>query len=783
MNNRVPDDKVELTNLLQKFRRKWYFFIISGIICLSAAWVLLKFSQEKYSVKSKLYIQSTELPLAEADEFFHHDPMEKKRTVKMADEIGMLSSLRLTELAISKLDFGISYYLEQKLSEKPLIHLPPRELYNSSPFKVEIDSSNLQIVNTDITIKFLSRDKYQVQLEAEEGKLFDFEKEYATGKVSNININKVLPVSEPFQSKYLSFKINVDPDLPLKEGAKYYFKINDPNILVEKYQKKLAIEPLSKDANILIMTSEGPVPAKEKRFLNTIMEVYLQDELQTKKEQGKKTLTYIEEQLAKVNESLAEAEQKLERFKSQHNLVDIQLVKNNYLQRLDRLESEKAELSGRLEYLKKVANDLKNKKELDNVATISTVGINDPTFNTLIGQLADLVRRKASLNYNTTTNNPALKVLNIEINKTKDQLIDQLDHMIHSTELLIKDLNERIATVDREVNVLPVNERKLIELQRDFDYYNETQKYWMDKRAEASIAHSTISTNSRVIDYAAMEGNGPVSPGKKKIFVIAFLLSVFFPTALIFISNKVSSKVETKDDLASITNIPLLGVIPHVNNHNPISIKDHPKSAISESFRTLFSNINYVDTYKNSRVILISSLIPKEGKTFCAQNLATVFAMTGKKTLLMGYDLRKPRVHENLEVSNNVGLSDYLENKAELKDILLQTPVKNLFVAPSGSVPHKPLELIISEKNKNLIQELKNKFECIIIDTPPIGLVSDAMVLKQFSDLNIFIVRRGYTSKEIVKESDVLNGDKQFPNSSIILNNVFINKHYDYYED
>ncbi len=421
----------------------------------------------------------------------------------------------------------------------------------------------------------------------------------------------------------------------------------------------------------------------------------------------------------------------------------------------------------------------------------SAMGIQDPLLNTMIMNLTSLYSQKTQVLATASERNPQISSINNQIIQTKQILIENLRNIITNSKLLIKDYKVRLAEIEEKVQDLPKTERSYIKIERKFKLSEGLFTFLMQKRAEAGIAKAGNIADNKVIDFAKTN-KVPLKPKTKLTYAIALLLGLIIPIGIILIIDYLNNKILSRKQLEKITSIPILGVIGHSNIDSNLIVYEKPKTSVSESFRAIRADLQFLLKDKSndeSKVILITSSIGGEGKTFTSLNIATVLANGGRKTVLLGMDLRKPKIFNDFKLKNEEGLSNYLIGQSNKNDILQKTFIDNLSIIPSGAVPPNPSELLLDTRLDTLIDELKNDFEYIIMDTPPVGLVADAFQLMHVSDVNLFMVRQNYTDKEVLDFINDKYENNIVKNISIILNDFIPNSSsgygygYGYYEE
>jgi len=327
---------------------------------------------------------------------------------------------------------------------------------------------------------------------------------------------------------------------------------------------------------------------------------------------------------------------------------------------------------------------------------------------------------------------------------------------------------------------LPATEREYINIQREFDLNNTVYTYLLEKRAEAGIARASAVSSNRIIDRAEVFNSYRIKPKPKQNLIKAVALGFFIPVLLIFLIDFLNNKIIDKKDVEKSTQAPILGCINHNTYKSELPVNEKPGSTMAESFRSIRSNLKYFLKDNENAVIAVSSTISGEGKTFISVNLANVLAILGKKVLVVGLDLRKPRIHKMLDIENNKGLSTYLSGIDKYNEIIQKTAIENLYYTPAGPIPPNPAELIESQKMKEFFDKARKEFDYIIIDTPPIAVVTDALLIASLTDMYLLVVRQRYTSKNTLGLIQELYRNKTLKNIGIVINDISVSGYYGY---
>jgi capsular exopolysaccharide synthesis family protein len=408
------------------------------------------------------------------------------------------------------------------------------------------------------------------------------------------------------------------------------------------------------------------------------------------------------------------------------------------------------------------------------------MGVTDQVLGRLVQELADLQQKKKQLSMNLSMGLPPVNLLEENIITTREALSENIKSNLVTIEHSIDDVNSKLSQVDTEIQKLPGTERKLINIQRKFDINNTVYTYLLEKRAEAGIARASNVSDNKIIDEAEVFNRIQIKPKPSGNNLKALILGLLIPGVIIALLYYFNNSILDNGDITKRTTVPIIGYISHNDDKKEIPVIDAPRSALSESFRAVRTTLKYLIKEKQNPVIAITSTVSSEGKTFISINLAVITAMLGKKVLLIGLDLRKPRIHKILGLKNDEGMSTYLCNNCEYNKVIEKTSINNLYYAASGPVPPNPAELIDDERMHTFIEKAKKEFDFIFIDTPPIAVVSDTLLISRFVDINIFIVRQRYSSKNTLELIQELYQGNKLKNMGIVINDISLTGYYGY---
>jgi len=758
----AEDENLDIKRYISLFISNWYWIFMILFIFLSLAYGINKYSEPIYSVTSSILIKDDKenSNLNNTENIFPGGDMFRSQQT-LQNEIGILRSYNLNLRAMKELtDFHVVYISIGRRG------IAERRLYNQSPFYLKYNCLEKQPTGLIIKIKILSKEKLLLEFNGDK------------------NIHDTLKFGDTFKKCGFDFSIKLKDTAGFKldDDNSNRFKVwfESPENLANYYRNNLSIQPIDKESTVLSLSIDGFVPDQEAEYLNKLMEVYIGQGLDLKNLTADSTINFIDRQLKVISDSLTKAEVKLQNFKDSNKLINLETEGAAIHERLERFETEKTTIWLQLQYYKYLEDYLTSKNESAAIVSPSLMGVNDPILIKLVNDLATLQYQKKQLLYSFSGNVSNISWLDT---KVKEMLVSLDDNVKNNKETVLRaynDVNGRIATVDHEINLLPSIERQLIKFQRNFDINNTIYTYLLEKRSEAGIARASRISGNRVIDEAVPNNSVLISPRIRRNYLIALILGLAIPAILIFLVDVLNDKIIDKKDIEKGTSVPVIGYVGHSDSDSEIPVFLKSGSALSESFRSIRTNLKYYLNDGKSHVISVTSTISGEGKTFISVNLAAVLAMLGKKTLVIGLDLRKPRMHRIFGSERNLGLSNYLIGENDFISIVKETEIPNLFFVDSGPIPPNPTELIESVKMVDFIDHARNEFEFIVLDTPPIGIVSDALLLSRFAEINMFIVRQRYSTKSTLEFIQNINSGKELKNAVIVVNDIIVSGYYGY---
>ena len=749
------DQPLNIKEFLFRILNCWYWFVICGLLGIMVTWFYNRNIIPTWQVDSTLLV-SEGSKKTDLNNLFESLNIGTK--VNMQNHIELLKSYSLNRQTIENLNWRTSWYEKRQFIDI--------EYYNNEPYKVVESNGKINKSNIPITVKVLSNDIFEVSCNFK-GKVNNDECKIDFSMKGNLDVPVVTP--------YFYFTLTKGTGTA-KIGSIYYFIFNDFNSLTLKYcgkSNKMTVNLTDKTAEILKISVNGSQPAREVDFINELTRVFIQYGLNEKNRTAENTVDFIETQLTGIADSLRNAGQSFTSFRAENQIIDLSKEGEIVLDKLNDLESQKSILDMNLVYYRNLKDYISSASTIKKAITPSVIGIIDPSLNNMVMKLSELYNHREVLSFSVHDKNPALIMLDSEIQSIKNNLGENLSNLEVNAGIELENLKNRIKDVYKLLEKLPKTEQQFINYKRRYDINNQLYTLLLTKRAEAAIIKASNVADSRLIDKARLETATIIGPNKLFNLLIGLILGLGTPLLIILITDYFNDTIKDKEHIKRFTSITIIGEIGINHYEKEFVTTDHPRSEITESFRSLRTNLQYVLKENGHNVIGIHSTIPGEGKTFISLNLASIIAMNNRKVLLVATDMRKPRLNLIFDIENpKAGLSTYLINHDEFTDVVNKTHIQNLSFVSSGPIPPNPAELLENERFKQFIDEAKMHFDYVIIDNAPIPVVTDGFISSRFCDANLFIVRQGYSHQKQIKYIDELYSKESMPHISIILNSV-----------
>jgi tyrosine-protein kinase Etk/Wzc len=728
--------------------RKWFFRIIENwplflffiLLSVSIAFFYNLTAVKEYELSTSVLIKENTNPLDKTNLVkvsLYSDPY------RLENEIGIINSTSVIKRTLHGLDFFVEYYHQRTFGEE--------EIYSNSPFAITFDTIHCQPVNVEFNLKYITDSLIYINAEGENVNLYNYKFLRSEGVVGYFNFSDTLKLGDTLKNIHMKFSISANLPGIIEDyrDKNYAFFFRSMPFLLQKY-RSITVD-IPKSSSIMTVSMKHSDPVKAASYLNSLMQNYLKKGIERENQIAQRTIDFIDSQVSTLVDSLQNSEQRLEDFRSTNKLIDIDYQAQQAYTRQNELDKQKAELTVQKKYLEYLEKSIQeNVLNVNELIAPSTLGINDAVLNNLILELVDLYNERTELTLNSRKNNPYITSIDARIESLKSKLSETVSNIYDATNISLNELEVNMTDVSARLSKLPKSQRELLNFQRKFQLNDELYTYLLTRRSEMQIKKASNLPSNEILEVAEASEAILVHPNKKMNMIVALLLGLIIPFGIIYIRVSLNYKIQSQEDIKLLTSVPVVGTI-FENEDLELPVVVHaPNSIVAESFRILRANMQFVIGEQKSPVIVVSSAMKGEGKSYSAINFAAVYASYNKKVCLVDLDLRRPRLAEYLEVRKDKGLSNYLIGQVKIDDII--SPVcNNLFdMIPSGPIPPNPSELAASDKLEELVADLKHRYDIVILDSPPIGMVSDAMFISKISGFMLLVVRHNVTHKHLL---------------------------------
>jgi tyrosine-protein kinase Etk/Wzc len=771
----IFQQKTDFKEIISKVLRYRYYFFITVGLAIVIAFVINKYSERKFSNRTSLMIKmESKASFARGDDLMQGFGLFGGIT-NVENELVTLKSFDVIYETVEDLNLQVSYFTEEDMFPLDLLPFKSQaELYRNSPIHVIMDQTRIQPVSLPFYIDVINDSTYRITSHGVDVPIYNYLTNNIEQYLDTISVNGIHKFGETVASKYFNFSVHLRGDFNRNayRDKQLFFRFNNLYHLTASYQARLSVSTASATSSVVIISLTDNNARKITDFLNTLTKVILVKNLDKKNKIAYSTVKFIDSRISDIADSLMYAENRLQTFRSNNQVMDISFQGQRLYERINALENERAMIVIEKKYYHYIKEYLEKNREITDLLAPSSMAVQNPVLNDLISSLMDLSNQRMKYLQQGNEKNLYIRDLEIQINNLKNTIIENISYNLNKAEISLRDIESRVELMNTQISRLPRTERELIGMERQFKLNDAIYTFLLQKRAEAQIAQASNTADYEIIDEAKYFKTSMVSPKSKLNYIIAMFLGLFFPFVFIVTRDFFNNRVTELKDIEHITAVPVIGQILNNSFRSKAVIRDYPKSPLADSFRSVRTNLRFFSKGSDKMVILVTSSTSGEGKSFCSTNIASVYSLLGKKTCLIGFDLRRPALFKDFNLTNDAGVSSFLINSAGIDDIIQETEIDNLDLISAGPVPPNPVELIASERTKLLFDELKKRYDYIIIDSSPIGVVTDSYLLFQYTDINIFTIRHNVSLKEAVKSNLKSMTLKSISNLAIIINDV-----------
>ena len=746
-------------------KSKWLLLSIAIAISI-VAFVYLRYAPRLYESSAIIQInqENSSTKILGVESAYEED--------QLAQIVELLGSKRFVAMTLEKLPLKLSYYNKGVfLSE---------ELYKHAPIDVTYRITNNTIFNQRIYFNYIDINKFElVRIVGDEETVFNGN--YGEQlSIPGVDLTINLKDSKSFLASRGVFTEN-----------SFYFVLNNSSDILKKYLGNLKISVNNYSARTIQITYKGKNALKTSEIANTIAKTYLEYEIVRKKESSMSIIAFIDNQTSEVFKKLSSTEKDILSFKESNNIKDygpatIQPV-SIYMTKINEFEDAILNADIEISSLKQIDKELNKNDDInvfELIALISGTSSQDIVSN-ILNKLQELLTEKEVLLNDVTSNNHKIQVIDKQFDNQKEILKEFIGTTIVRLQSKKDNYTQKIA--EYENKIFKESDYNEIELSRMERYYAIQDRFYqqlIEKKAEYLISQAGYVSKNTILESASIPVV-PVSPDKKIVIIFAFFIGLVISITTLLLKYIFYNELSSVQELEFYTKIPIIGSVPLIemkNKYSQLIVQKEMNAIVTESFRTIRSNLDFYNLNKKGSLIVVTSTVSGEGKTFVAINLAGILAMRGKKVIIVDLDLRKPKVHHSMGVENDEGMSRVLSNHIDLKDVIKQTELENLDYITADMTPPNPSELISGDKMKEVIEELKQTYDYIIIDTSPVGLVADSIHLFKQADLPLYILKANYSKRRFVYNLDFLQNKKGINHINIILNGINMNMNKNSYQ-
>lgn len=756
----------DFKGFLIKIGSYWKWFLISLLITFTVAYQVNIRKEKIYGMETMISIKEENNPLFTSNTsltFNWGGTSDQVQTIATT-----LQSRSHNELVVDKLQFYISYLTQ---GEYNLI-----DAYGATPFYVNIDKSKGQLAGANIAIKFISESVYEIRIpfEGTNASMITYANNtYSNTAVQEGEFVKRYKVGQPVNLPFLNWKLEIKENPGLYKGNEYFVRFNDFDGTVSGY-KGINVQSSEKTSSIITLSMQGTNKARMVEYLNATVKMLISRQLEDKNRFATNTIAFIDSTLIAMEAQLKETGNELKSFRKGKNMFDVEDGGAKFSEKISEFDLKRDEVNRKLAYYNSLKSYLKSSVNYAKLPAPSVAGIDDPNIVANVSRLIALSTQRSEMAY-AVKSEKIFQDFDNQMEAIKNVLLENIATAKSALQYDLAIVNSQISATESTIKALPEEQQELIKIKRKYDLSDNIYNTFLQKRSEADIVKAANLSDVHFIDPAKDIGGGLIGPKTSVNYVLALFLGLLIPLIFVFIIFFINNSVQNSEDISKLTKIPLIGIVGVNKNNTNLAVFDRPKSALSESFRAIRSSLQFLYKQQNlngAKTLMITSSVSGEGKTFCSINIATVFSLSEKKTVVIGLDLRKPKLAGEFNLTNDVGVVNYLIGQKTIPEIINKTHIPYLDVILSGPVPPNPSEMIMSQGMKDLIESLKKEYDYIVLDTPPVGLVSDALELAQFCDVTLYIVRQNYTKKEMISLLNNRVKRGELTNASIVLNGL-----------
>lgn len=758
--NAIEQDssEIDIRQLVYIFLSKWYLFAISLFVLLAIGYFYLKTQPPIYESKASILIKTDQS--APEEMFLLQDlGMKLGGTNNIDNEIGIFKSPDLVARIITALELNTTYRRSTKLG-----FFSP-ELYKQSPLYVRMEDIQPENIPGTITLLF---DKSKTGFKVDATYFLNGKEETEKATIDTLPGYIELKIGK-FYVDNQNGEFGSDP---------LVVTISNAMSVARGYIKNLNVSTSSKTSSLLDITLKTQSRAKGQDIIAALISEYNRDAVKDKNTVAYNTSVFIDERIKEIARELGEVEGQVENFRREYKVADIETQVGSYIRQGETYESRRMEIETQLNLVRFIESYIKTPSNTNKL--VPNLGIKDPSLVGLINEYNTLLINRERIEASTSADNPSLKQINQQVRNMNQNIITSISNEIRASQIALTDLERENMITSAKIGNVPTLERQFTDIIRQQEVKSNLFVYLLQKREETNLTQAAVAPKAKII-AKPQSGNFPVAPRKAMVMMLFFMIGLAIPAIALFIIDFFQTKITGMKELEKLTNSSVVGDIAKATDivgRHSLVVKANDDSVIAEMFRTMRNNILFMTSERDHNIILVTSTIPKEGKTFISVNLARSLSLMDKKVLLVGADLRNPQISNSLGIpKREKGFSSYLAGHIQDYNELIERVEGNLYTIQSGPVPPNPNELLSKAIVGQFFNQIRTEFDYIVVDSAPVGVVSDTFLLARHTHATIYVVRENYTEKDTIQFINNLAHDKRLKNVGVVLNQATNNAH------
>jgi capsular exopolysaccharide synthesis family protein len=736
MNKQVHDGEINLEKLYRIIvNSKWLILFIT-LISFLFTYSILYFKPSIYSSSAILEIKSKTNRASSND--FLLNAFSMGSGAQIDKEIEILQTFSINNEALKKVDFKIRYYKNKNYKNIEIYKNIPLSIHDIIVFDDEIIGKELIIYPQGKKFKI----EVKKSLKSKILKLFSIE------PLVQLDGELLYSYNKKITNSYLQFTVN--KELNITEPISFIIYGNNRKIYDTVISQNLEVKQINPNAPLIEISYLDNIPTRANNYVNALANSFINQSTVAKNEQNSRILTFIDEQLASIKGRLKASENRLESYKVANKVVEPSVEASTYIEKLANIEIELSESLLKEKLVSNLISFARHNNNLDSIAPALMELKDQPTLQ-LITSLQGLELKKEDLSIEFTNQHPQIIAIEKQMYNIREKILLNIRNLKANIRQRTDTFKKEKKSYENKIKTLPTKEKKLVNIKRDYHVSSTMYNYLLKKKTENEILMVSTLSDYKIIDYAHIS-NAPIKPKRSLILMASLFIGLLIGSLLAVILQGMNRKINSKESLESLTDLPLYGIIPTLKGKKvKLEVLVNPNSHFTESLRSLRSNLQINKNPTKGNIILLTSTIAEEGKSMLTANLGAIFQMAGYKTLMINLDLRKPTLHNYFNIKNGKGMSGFLSSKDSIQEIIFSTEHKGLHLIPSGIIPLNPSELILSDRLPKLLDILKTRYDYIFIDSAPIGLVSDTIHIMKYTDMNLIIFRESYADKSFIE--------------------------------